>query len=102
GVRIGPDEEEHRRSVDPRLDAGIVPNADGLEMTVSFQRGDHGAAVKLDVVDMLDAIHEVSRHALAQIEGPRDDVHAPSVARQAHDGLARRIAGAHNHDLLTE
>jgi hypothetical protein len=28
GVRIGPDEEEQRRRVDPRLNAGIVADAD--------------------------------------------------------------------------
>src|SRR5437762_13255419 len=59
GVGIGPDEEEQRRCLDPRLDAGIVAEADGLEMTVSFQRGHRGAAVNLHVVDLLDAIHEV-------------------------------------------
>jgi hypothetical protein len=30
-------------------------------VTTSFQGGDHGASVNLDVVDLLDAIHEVSR-----------------------------------------
>ena len=100
GVRIGPDEEEQRRRVDPRLDAGIVADADRLEMTVSFQRGHDGASVNLDVVDLLDAIHEVSRHALSQIPAARDDVHAPRISRQRHDGLPRRIAGAHDDDLL--
>ena len=59
GVRVGPDEEEQRPCVDSRLDARIVPDANGLEMTVSFQCGHHGPAVNLDVVDLLDAIDEV-------------------------------------------
>ena len=64
GVRIGPDEEEQCRRVDPRLNAGIVADADRLEMAVSFQGGDAGASVNLDVLDLLNAIHEVSRHGI--------------------------------------
>ena len=76
GVRISPDEEEQRRRVDPRLNAGIVADADGVEMTVSFQGGHDGASVNLDVLDLLNAIHEVSRYAFSQIPATRDDVHA--------------------------
>src|SRR6476660_9682810 len=68
-------------------------------MTVSFQSGHDGASVNLDVLDLLDAIHEVSRHALSQIPAARDDVHASGISRQRHDGLSSRIAGAHE---LTE
>src|ERR1700719_1267584 len=69
-------------------------------MTVSFQSGDDGASVNLDVVDLLNAIHEVSRHALSQIPAARDDVHASRKSRQRHDRLPSRIAGAHDDDLL--
>src|SRR5205823_4189566 len=58
GVRIGADEEEERTCPDPCLDAGIVADAHGLELPVTFQR-DHGRApVNLDVGDALDAIDE--------------------------------------------
>src|SRR6185503_15831698 len=57
-------------------------------------------SVYLDVVDLLNAIHEVSRHALSQIPAARDDVHASRVSRQRHDGLPGRIAGADDDDLL--
>ena len=59
GVRIGPDEQKQRRCVEARLDASIVADADGLEMTVSFQRSHCGTSVNQNVVDVLDAIHEV-------------------------------------------
>ena len=100
GVRISPDEEEQRRRVDQRLNAGIVADADGVEMTVSFQGGHDGASVNLDVLDLLNAIDEVSRHAFSQIPATRDDVHASRVSRQRHDGLPSRIAGAYDDDLL--
>src|SRR5439155_23658028 len=100
GVRISPDEEEQRRRVDQRLNAGIVADADGVEMTVSFHGGHDGASVNLDIVDLLDAIDEVSRHALSQIPATREDVHASCVSRQRHDGLPSRVAGAHDDDLL--
>src|SRR5882762_11706402 len=99
-MRIGPDEEKQRRRFDPHLASGIVADADGLEMTVSFQSGHDGASVNLDVLDLLNAIHEVSRHALSQIPAARDDVHASRMSRQRHDGLTSRIAGAHDDDLL--
>src|SRR5258708_13254979 len=69
-------------------------------MAVSFQGGHGRASVNLDVVDLLDAVHEVSRHALAQILAARDDVHPSRMSRQRHDGLPSRIAGAHDDDLL--
>src|SRR5260221_5776198 len=100
GVRIGPDEEKQRRRFDSHLARGIVADVDRLEMTVSFQGGHDGASVNLDIGDLLDAIDEVSRHALSQIPAPRDDVHASRVSRQRHDGLPGRIAGAHDDDLL--
>src|SRR5258708_26860774 len=67
GVRIGPDEEKQRRRFDPHLAPGIVAHADRLEMAVSFQGGHGRASVNLDVVDLLDAVHEGSRHAPSQI-----------------------------------
>src|SRR5258706_503971 len=100
GVRIGPDEEKQRRRFDPHLAPGIVADVDGLEMTVSFQGGHDGAPVNLDIRDLLDAIDEVSRHALSQMPATRDDVHASRVSRQRHDGLPGRIAGAYDDDLL--
>src|SRR6476661_10399900 len=69
-------------------------------MTVSFQGGHDGASVNLDIGDLLNAIDEVSRHALSQIPAARDDVHASRISRQRHDGLPSRIAGAHDDDLL--
>src|SRR6266853_2273421 len=69
-------------------------------MTVSFQGGHDGTPVNLDIVDLLDAIDEVSRRALSQIPATREDVHASCVSRQRHDGLPSRIAGAHDDDLL--
>src|ERR1700738_3208993 len=69
-------------------------------MTVSLQGGHDGASVNLDVINLLNAIHEVSRHALSQIPAARDDVHASRSSRQRHDGLSSRIAGAHDDDLL--
>src|SRR4029077_10104668 len=59
-----------------------------------------GASVNLDVLDLLNPIHEVSRHALSQIPAARDDVHASRVSRQRHDVLTSRIAGAHDDDFL--
>ena len=44
--------------------------------------------VNPDVVDVLDPIHEVSRHALAQIAAARDDVDAPGVSREGDDSLS--------------
>src|ERR1700730_10143726 len=69
-------------------------------MTVSFQGGHDGASVNLDVINLLNAIHEVSRHALSQIPAARDDVHASRMSRQRHDGLSSRIARAHDDDFL--
>jgi len=63
-------------------------DADGLEMAVSFQRDHRRGPVNPDVVDVLDPIHEVSRHALAQIAAARDDVDAPGVSREGDDSLS--------------
>src|SRR5258705_8310481 len=59
GVRIGPDEQKQRRCVDARLDASIFADADGLDMTVAFRPRHPRSSVHQNVVDMLDAVHEV-------------------------------------------
>src|SRR6476646_10749245 len=69
-------------------------------MTVSFQSGHDGASVNLDVLDLLNTIHEVSRHALSQIGRACDDMDAPRDSRESHYRLSSRIAGANDDDLL--
>ena len=62
------------------LAARSIADADGAQVAVAFHRADHGAAVDHDVVDVLDAIHEVARHALAEIVAAHDDVHGAGVS----------------------
>src|SRR6185436_13386586 len=56
-------------------------------------RADRGAPVDHDVLDVLDAIDQVARHARSEVVPPDDDVNRARIAREVDDRLPRRIAG---------
>src|SRR5581483_3765214 len=100
GVRVGADEQEQRRRRNRRLGARSIADADAGEVPLAIERGHDGAAVHVDVGQVLDAVHEIPRHARREIVAAHDDVHVAGELDQVHNRLSGGVARADHDHLL--
>src|ERR1051325_11782095 len=68
--------------------------ADALQVPAAFQRDDLAVRPHFDRWVVLDAAHEVARHALGQSARAHHDEDAVAVLGEEHGGLAGGVAAA--------
>ena len=82
------------------LVADPVPHVDLLERHVPVSRGHLAVDEGADVRARLELGDEVARHALRDRRSTTQDGDASGVVREEERGLARRVARAHDVDVL--
>src|SRR5215218_6518589 len=101
GVGFRTDEDKERPGIEGSTRAGaVVLDHDTLQAVLPREFSDLCVREQLDVLGIHDPVDEIPRHALGQVVAPYEQVNPPRASRQEQRRLARRVAPAHDRNLL--